>query len=126
VTSTVGMPEYDIARAEGCPLADIELGGQTIREGEGIIVVNETANRDSAVFPDPDRLDLRRDARQQVSFGYGVHSCVGQPLARLELQVVYPSLLRRIPTLRLATELDKIPFKHDGFVYGVYELPVAW
>lgn len=107
-------------------LADIELGGQTIREGEGIIVVNETANRDSAVFPDPDRLDIRRDARQQVSFGYGVHACVGQPLARLELQVAYPALLRRIPTLRLATELEKIPFKHDGFIYGVYELPVTW
>jgi len=107
-------------------LADIELGGQTIREGEGIIVVNETANRDSTVFADPDRLDIRRDARQQVSFGYGVHACVGQPLARLELQVAYPALLRRIPTLRLATDLDKIPFKHDGFVYGVYELPVTW
>jgi cytochrome P450 len=107
-------------------LADIELGGQTIREGEGIIVVNETANRDSAVFADPDRLDIHRDARQQASFGYGVHACVGQPLARMELQVVYPALLRRIPTLRLATELDQIPFKHDGFIYGVYELPVTW
>jgi cytochrome P450 len=107
-------------------LEDIELGGQTIREGEGIIVVNETANRDSAVFTDPDRLDIRRDARQQVSFGYGVHACVGQPLARLELQVAYPALLRRIPTLRLATDLDQIPFKHDGFIYGVYELPVTW
>jgi cytochrome P450 len=107
-------------------LADIELGGQTIREGEGIIVVNETANRDSAVFPDPDRLDITRDARQQVAFGYGVHACVGQPLARLELQVAYPALLRRVPGLRLATGLDQISFKHDGFIYGVYELPVTW
>jgi cytochrome P450 len=106
--------------------ADIELGGQTIREGEGIIVVNETANRDPAVFPDPDRLDITRDARQQVSFGYGPHACVGQPLARMELQVAIPALLRRFPNLRLDTELDKIPFKHDGFVYGVYELPVTW
>lgn len=89
-------------------------------------MVNETANRDPAVFPDPDRLDIHRDARQQVSFGYGPHACVGQPLARMELQVAYPALLRRIPTLRLDTDLDKIPFKHDGFVYGVYELPVAW
>jgi cytochrome P450 len=105
---------------------DIELAGQTIRAGEGVIVVNETANRDPAVFPDPDRLDIHRDARQQVSFGYGPHACVGQPLARMELQVAYPALLRRIPTLRLDTDLDKIPFKHDGFVYGVYELPVAW
>jgi cytochrome P450 len=107
-------------------LEDLELGGQTIREGEGIIVVNETANRDPSVFPDPDRLDIRRDARHQASFGYGVHACVGQPLARMELQVAYPALLRRIPTLRLATELAQIPFKHDGFIYGVYELPVTW
>ncbi|MBP2326739.1 cytochrome P450 [Kibdelosporangium banguiense] len=107
-------------------LADIELGGQTIREGDGIIVVNETANRDSTVFADPDRLDIRRDARQQVAFGHGVHACVGQPLARMELQVAYPALLRRIPSLRLATDLDRISFKHDGFVYGVYELPVTW
>ena len=107
-------------------LEDTELGGQTIREGEGILVVNETANRDPAVFADPDRLDLRRDARHQASFGYGPHACAGQPLARMELQVVYPTLLRRIPTLALATGLDEIPFKHDGFVYGVYELPVRW
>jgi cytochrome P450 len=61
-----------------------------------------------------------------VAFGFGVHQCLGQPLARLELQVVYGTLYRRVPTLRLATELDRIPFKHDGSVYGVYELPVAW
>jgi cytochrome P450 len=105
---------------------DIELAGQTIRAGEGVLVVNETANRDPAVFADPDRLDIQRDARQQVSFGYGPHACVGQPLARMELQVAYPALLRRLPTLRLATTVDSIPFKDDGFVYGVYELPVAW
>ncbi|OLF18489.1 cytochrome P450 [Actinophytocola xanthii] len=107
-------------------VADLELAGQLIRAGEGIIVVSETANRDPAVFPDPDRLDLRRDARQQVGFGYGPHACVGQPLARMELQVAYPALLRRVPTLRLATTLDQIPFKQDGFVYGVHHLPVTW
>jgi cytochrome P450 len=107
-------------------VADIELAGQTIRAGEGVLVVNETANRDPAVFADPDRLDLQRDVRQQVSFGYGPHACVEQPLARMELQVAYPALLRRLPTLRLATTVDSIPFKDDGFVYGVYELPVAW
>jgi cytochrome P450 len=107
-------------------LEDIEIAGQVIRAGEGIIPLNETANRDPSVFPDPDRLDLTRDARRHVTFGFGVHQCLGQPLARMELQVVYPTLLRRIPTLALATELDRIPFKHDGFVYGAYELPVTW
>ncbi|MGW0760982.1 cytochrome P450 [Streptomyces sp. NPDC002814] len=108
-------------------LADLEIGGQLIRAGEGIVVVNETANRDAATFgDDPDRLDLDRDARRHVTFGYGIHQCLGQSLARMELQVVYGTLYRRIPTLRLAADIDDIPFKHDGFIYGVYELPVTW
>jgi cytochrome P450 len=107
-------------------LDDIEIGGQTIRAGEGMILVNETGNRDPAVFADPDRLDIRRDARSHLSFGFGVHQCLGQPLARMELQVAYRTLFRRVPTLELATGLDQIPFKHDGFVYGLYELPVTW
>ncbi|NJC83951.1 cytochrome P450 [Planosporangium mesophilum] len=107
-------------------LQDIEIAGQVIRAGEGIILANDIANRDPSVFEDPDRLDLRRDARRHVAFGFGVHQCLGQPLARMELQVVYDTLYRRIPTLRLATTLEEIPFKHDGAVYGVYELPVTW
>ncbi|EWC61087.1 putative cytochrome P450 hydroxylase [Actinokineospora spheciospongiae] len=106
--------------------ADIPVGDQVIRAGEGLIMANDIANRDAEVFPDPDRLDLRRDARRHLAFGFGVHQCLGQQLARLELQVVYSTLYRRIPTLELATDLDKVPFKHDGAVYGVYELPVRW
>ena len=105
---------------------DIEIGGEVIRAGEGIIVPNDIGNRDPEVFADPDRLDLGRDARRHVAFGFGVHQCLGQPLARMELQVVYSTLYRRIPTLRLAADLEQIPFKHDGSVYGVYELPVTW
>jgi cytochrome P450 len=107
-------------------LSDIEIAGETIRAGEGIILANDIANRDPAVFADPDRLDLTRDARRHVAFGFGVHQCLGQPLARMELQVVYSTLYQRIPTLSLAASLDEIPFKHDGSVYGVYELPVTW
>ncbi|MEV6647847.1 cytochrome P450 [Amycolatopsis sp. NPDC051371] len=107
-------------------LEDIEIGGVTIRAGEGLIMANDVANRDPAVFPDGDRLDLTRDAHRHVAFGFGVHQCLGQPLARLELQVVYSTLYRRIPTLALATDLDRVPFKHDGSVYGVYELLVTW
>ncbi|MEU9273106.1 cytochrome P450 [Streptomyces sp. NPDC048251] len=107
-------------------IEDIEFAGRTIRAGEGLILANNIGNRDPEVFPDPDRLDIRRDARRHVAFGFGVHQCLGQPLARMELQVVYSTLAKRIPTLRLATALDKIPFKHDAAVYGVHELPVAW
>ncbi|HEY4458213.1 MAG TPA: cytochrome P450 [Pseudonocardiaceae bacterium] len=105
---------------------DIEIAGQVIRAGEGIILANDVANRDPEIFADPDRLDLTRNPRNHVAFGFGVHQCLGQPLARLELQVVYSTLYRRIPTLRRATELDELSFKHDGSVYGVYELPVTW
>ncbi|MFD8759828.1 cytochrome P450 [Streptomyces mirabilis] len=107
-------------------LEDIEIGGVTIRAGEGVVVANDIGNRDPAAFPDPDRLDIARNARHHVAFGFGVHQCLGQPLARVELQVVYGTLYRRIPTLRLATDLDQIPFKHDGLAYGVYELPITW
>jgi cytochrome P450 len=107
-------------------LEDIEIAGQTIRAGEGVILANEIANRDGSAFADRDRLDLQRDARGHVAFGFGVHQCLGQPLARVELRIVYGTLYRRIPTLRLAADLDDIPFKHDGFIYGVYELPVTW
>ena len=107
-------------------LEDIELGGETIRAGDGIVLAGEVGNRDPEVFADPDRLDITRDARRHIAFGFGVHQCLGQPLARVELQVAYTSLFRRIPTLSLATSVDELPFKHDGQVYGVYELPVTW
>jgi cytochrome P450 len=107
-------------------LEDIEVAGQVIRAGEGLIMPNDVANRDPEAFPDPDRLDIAREARHHVAFGFGVHQCLGQPLARVELQVVYSTLYKRIPTLKLATDLDQIQFKHDGSVYGVYELPVTW
>jgi hypothetical protein len=107
-------------------LEDIQIGGQLIRGGDGVILANEVANRDDEVFADPDRLDVHRDARRHVAFGFGVHQCLGQPLARVELQVVYSTLYRRIPDLRLAVDLDQVPFKNDAGIYGVYELPVTW
>ena len=107
-------------------LADITVGDVTIAAGDPLIIASDTANRDATAFADPDRLDIHRDARRHVAFGYGVHQCLGQPLARVELQVVYATLYRRIPTLRLATDLEQLPFKHESAVYGLHELPVAW
>jgi hypothetical protein len=106
--------------------ADIDLGAVVIRAGDGVILANDVANRDASVFPDPDRLDIHRGDRHHLAFGYGVHQCLGQPLARVELHVVYATLYRRIPTLRLAVDLDQVLFKHDGLIYGVYTLPVTW
>ena len=107
-------------------IEDIEIGGETIRAGEGIILDLAPANWDAAAYPEPDKLDLARDAGQQLGFGYGRHQCVGQQLARAELQIVFHTLLRRIPTLKLAVPFDEVPFKHDRLAYGVYELPVTW
>jgi cytochrome P450 len=107
-------------------LQDIEIDGQTIRAGEGIVLAGDTANRDEGAFADADRLDVHREARGHLAFGFGVHACLGQPLARAELQIVYGTLYRRIPGLRLAVPLEQIPFKHDSIVYGVYELPVTF
>lgn len=105
---------------------DIEIGGEVIRAGEGIIVALPVANWDPDVFPEPERLDLHREARQHHAFGFGIHQCVGQQLARVELQVVYGTLYKRIPTLELAVDLDQIEYKHDMLAYGVPELPVTW
>jgi cytochrome P450 len=105
---------------------DIEVGGETIRAGEGIILDVAPANWDPRQFPDPDRLDLLREDGAHVGFGYGRHQCVGQQLARMELQIALPTLFRGIPTLRLAAPVEELPFKHDTLAYGVYELPVTW
>jgi cytochrome P450 len=98
-----------------------------IRAGEGIIIDLAPANWDPDAFAEPDRLYLHRSgADRNVAFGYGRHQCVGQQLARAELQIVYRTLFRRVPTLQLAVPIEEIPFKHDRLAYGVYELPVTW
>jgi len=107
-------------------LEDIEIGGATIRAGESVICPLDIANRDPEIFPNPDQLDINRNPRQHIAFGFGVHQCLGQPLARLELEIVYSTLYRRIPTLRLATDIEQIPFKDEAVVYGVHELPITW
>ena len=106
---------------------DIEIAGQTIKAGEGIIIDLSPANWDPEKFPDPDHLEVQRaNADQNLAFGYGRHQCVGQQLARAELQIVFSTLLRRIPTLALAKPIEEIPFKNDKLAYGVYELPGTW
>ncbi|MFJ6215597.1 cytochrome P450 [Streptomyces sp. NPDC092296] len=107
-------------------IEDTVVGGHPVRAGEGVICMLSTANRDEAVFPDADGLDLSRDARRHVAFGFGVHQCLGQPLARVELQIALETLFRRLPDLRLAVPFEEIRYRKDMVVYGVHELPVAW
>ena len=105
---------------------DVEIGGVTIKADDGVVVSGLSANWDPAVFENPTELDIDRGARHHIAFGYGPHQCLGQNLARTELQIVFDTLFRRIPTLRLAAPVDDLPFKTDAGIYGAYELPVTW
>lgn len=78
------------------------------------------------MFPDPDSLALNRTAGAHLAFGFGPHQCLGQQLARVELQEVFTRLYTRIPTLRLAVPFEEIRFKDNTLVYGVTTLPVTW
>lgn len=106
-------------------LADFEFAGHQVRAGEGVIAPVPAANRDPEVFPDPDTFDIHRDARRHIAFGFGIHQCLGQTLARAELRVVFRLLFERFPTLRLSVTYDDLRFK-NAMVYGVESLPVTW
>jgi cytochrome P450 len=114
------------AGARRVALEDFEVNGHLIRQGEGVICSLPSGNRDEDHFTDPDQFDINRDASAHLAFGYGIHQCLGQVLARVELQIVIRTLFSRIPGLRLAVPLDELRFRHDMFVYGVYELPLTW
>jgi cytochrome P450 len=107
-------------------LEDVELGGVTIRKGEGLFVLLPSANRDERVFAAPNTVDMTRDASAHLAFGYGIHQCLGQMLARYELHVLFTELLRRFPALRFAVPMEEIRFKHDMQIYGIHNLPVRW
>ncbi|WP_067663279.1 cytochrome P450 [Nocardia miyunensis] len=107
-------------------LQDTEIGGTLIRAGEGIICNLPAANRDPAVFDNPETLDITRVQRQHIGFGFGVHQCLGQNLSRVEMQVAWPILFQRLPELRLAVDESELHFHNDALTYGLAELPVTW
>src|SRR6185312_9275556 len=106
--------------------ADIDLADIRIRAGEGVIYGMLAANNDDQVFPDAGALDLRRDSRRHLAFGYGTHQCLCQYLARVELEIALGKLPAAFPTLTLAAPIEEIPFRVDMLIYGLYELPVTW
>jgi len=105
---------------------DIELCGETIPRGSTVIVSLLAANRDPERFANPDTLDLHRTARGHLSFGHGIHQCLGQQLARIEMRAGFEALLRRFPTLQLAVPAGEVRLRTDMNIYGVHELPVTW
>jgi len=103
---------------------EVEIAGQRIEAGEFVICALPAANRDPALLPDPERLDVTRGAMGHVAFGHGVHHCLGAPLARMEMRIAFPALLRRFPGLRTVSE--EAEFRSFHVVYGLTSLPVAW
>ncbi|MET7933117.1 cytochrome P450 [Streptomyces sp. NPDC005322] len=107
-------------------LEDVVVGGVTVRAGESVAVSVPAANRDEALVKDPDTLDIGRPRSSHLAFGYGIHQCLGQHLARIELAAGYRGLLGRFPGLRLAVAPEEVPMRSDMVIYGAHELPVTW
>ncbi|MHA7960960.1 cytochrome P450 [Streptomyces sp. L500] len=105
---------------------DVEISGQLVRAGEGIIPLVAAANHDEKVFACPHAFDPSRTDRHHVAFGYGMHQCLGQNLVRVEMEIAYRKLFERIPTLRLAVPVEELAFKHDVVLFGLHEMPVQW
>ncbi|WP_275291577.1 cytochrome P450 [Amycolatopsis sp. La24] len=105
---------------------DLELGGEKISKGSTVLISMLAANRDPSRFPEGDELDVERNARTHVSFGHGVHQCLGQQLARIEMRAGFAGLLQRFPTLALAVPPEEVPLRTGMNIYGVHELPVTW
>ncbi|MET9373611.1 cytochrome P450 [Streptomyces sp. NPDC002992] len=108
-------------------LEDVEVGGRTIEAGTTVVLSYNTANRDPERFADPHALDLRRDQGGHLAFGHGIHLCLGQQLARIEMRVALSALLQRFPTLRLAVPAEEVALRPEtADIYGVKNLPVTW
>jgi cytochrome P450 len=105
---------------------DVELGGQTIKRGDGVIVIVGSANRDASRFPEPDKLDFDREDVKHLAFGRGSHYCLGAPLARVEAEIALTTLLRRLPGLRLAMDPDELYWRPVPLFRSLAELRVAW
>ncbi len=105
--------------------ADVELGGQRIAEGEKLLLLYPSANRDEAVFPDASTFDIRRSPNEHVAFGFGTHFCLGASLARLELRVVFEQLLARLPDLALVDDGEPA-HRPANFVSGYESMPVTF
>jgi cytochrome P450 len=104
---------------------DFSLGGQLIRAGDMVLMNIPAGNWDTEFFDNPADLDIDRNTRGHLGFGYGVHQCIGQNLARVEMQVAFATLARRLPGLELAVPPDGLRFK-EAEIYGMQELPVTW
>ena len=105
---------------------EVEISGHTIAAGETVVCAMPSANRDPALTDDPDRLDVTRGATNHLGFGHGIHHCLGAPLARMQMRLAFPALLRRFPGLQLAVPFEQTGFRPSHLFYGLHALPVSW
>ncbi|MFC7340584.1 cytochrome P450 [Saccharopolyspora griseoalba] len=105
---------------------DVEFGGVAMRRGDLVVVDLPAANRDPGLVEDPERLDVTRAQSPHVGFGHGIHHCLGAPLARAEMRIAFPALLRRFPDLRIAVPFEEVVFARTKAIHGLEELPVTW
>jgi cytochrome P450 len=105
---------------------DVEVAGVTIPAGKLVFPSLPSGNRDAGFIDSPDVLDIRRGVPGHLAFGHGVHHCLGAPLARMEMRIAFPALLRRFPNLALAEDFDDVQFRTWNFIYGLKSLEVSW
>lgn len=119
----LGIVQHEVVRAA---LEDVEVAGQLVSKGESVLISIPMANRDPDRFTDPNTFDITRVTSGHLAFGHGVHQCLGQQLARIELRIGFSALLSRFPGLRLAVAPEEVPLRTGRGIYGVDALPVAW
>ena len=105
---------------------DVELHGRTIQEGQKLLLLYPSANRDERNFDDPERFDVTRTPNDHMAFGFGAHFCLGNQLARLELKVMVERVLARLPDLHLAVDRASLPRRPANFISGIEEMPVEF
>jgi cytochrome P450 len=106
--------------------ADVEIAGVPIPAGQLVFVSLPSGNRDPGFIDSPEMFDIRRGAPGHLAFGHGVHHCLGAPLARMEMRIAFPALLRRFPNLALAEDFSDVQFRSFHFIYGLRSLEVTW
>ncbi len=106
--------------------ADVEVAGVSIPAGHLVFASLPSGNRDPVFIDAPDVLDIRRGAPGHLAFGHGVHHCLGAPLARMEMRIAWPALLKRFPNLALAEDFEDVQFRSFHFIYGLRSLLVRW
>lgn len=113
--------EFSTSRWAG---EDLEFKGQSIRKGDLVIVILNSANHDPEQFKDPEILDITREKSKHLAFGKGIHACLGAPLARLEGEIAISSFFKRYPNAQLNIEPDALEWREGMIVRGVKELPI--